>query len=142
VEKLNCILAIDPGREKNGVAVVTMEGTVFYQHVIATEQLLGAIEELLTDYKIDKIIIGNRTGSKEFINIMKKAGIQERVEGIIPVDEHLSTEEARQRYWQHNPPTGLKKLIPLTMQTPSVPVDDYVAVILAERYLKKCSTKK
>jgi RNase H-fold protein (predicted Holliday junction resolvase) len=137
VGKLNCILAIDPGREKNGVAVVTMDGTVYYQHVITTAQLLGAIEELLTNYKIDKIIIGNRTGSKEFINIMKKAGIQEKVEGIIPIDEHLSTEEARKRYWQHNPPTGLKKLIPLTMQTPGVPVDDYVAVILAERYLKK-----
>jgi RNase H-fold protein (predicted Holliday junction resolvase) len=137
VEKLNCILAIDPGREKNGVAVVTMEGAVFYQNVIATEQLLSAIGELLTAYKIDKIIIGNRTGSKEFINIMKKAGIQEKVEGIIPIDEHLSTEEARKRYWEHNPPTGLKKLIPLTMQTPGVPVDDYVAVILAERYFKR-----
>jgi RNase H-fold protein (predicted Holliday junction resolvase) len=137
VEKLNCILAIDPGREKNGVAVVTMEGAVFYQNVIATEQLLSAIEELLTNYKIDKIIIGNRTGSKEFINIMKKAGILEKVEGIIPIDEHLSTEEARKRYWEHNPPTGLKKLIPLTMQTPGVPVDDYVAVILAERYFKR-----
>jgi RNase H-fold protein (predicted Holliday junction resolvase) len=137
VEKLNCILAIDPGREKNGVAVVTMEGAVFYQNVIATEQLLSAIEELLIDYKIDKIIIGNKTGSKEFITNMKKAGILEKVEGIIPIDEHLSTEEARQRYWEHNPPTGLKKLIPLTMQTPGVPVDDYVAVILAERYFKK-----
>jgi RNase H-fold protein (predicted Holliday junction resolvase) len=137
VEKLNCILAIDPGREKNGVAVVTMEGAVFYQNVIATEQLLSAIEELLIDYKIDKIIIGNKTGSKEFITIMKKAGILEKVEGIIPIDEHLSTEEARKRYWQHNPPTGLKKLIPLTMQTPGVPVDDYVAVILAERYFKR-----
>jgi RNase H-fold protein (predicted Holliday junction resolvase) len=137
VEKLNCILAIDPGREKNGVAVVTMEGAVFYQNVIATEQLLSAIEELLIDYKIDKIIIGNKTGSKEFITIMKKAGILEKVEGIIPIDEHLSTEEARKRYWEHNPPTGLKKLIPLTMQTPGVPVDDYVAVILAERYFKR-----
>jgi RNase H-fold protein (predicted Holliday junction resolvase) len=137
VEKLNCILAIDPGREKNGVAVVTMEGAVFYQNVIATEQLLSAIEELLIDYKIDKIIIGNKTGSKEFITNMKKAGILEKVEGIIPIDEHLSTEEARQRYWEHNPPTGLKKLIPLTMQTPGVPVDDYVAVILAERYFKR-----
>jgi RNase H-fold protein (predicted Holliday junction resolvase) len=137
VEKLNCILAIDPGREKNGVAVVTMEGAVFYQNVIATEQLLSAIEELLIDYKIDKIIIGNKTGSKEFITNMKKAGILEKVEGIIPIDEHLSTEEARKRYWEHNPPTGLKKLIPLTMQTPGVPVDDYVAVILAERYFKR-----
>jgi RNase H-fold protein (predicted Holliday junction resolvase) len=134
---LDCILAIDPGREKNGVAVVTMDGTVYYQHVITTAQLLGAIEELLTNYKIDKIIIGNRTGSKEFINIMKKAGILEKVEGIIPIDEHLSTEEARKRYWEHNPPAGLKKLIPLTMQTPGVPVDDYVAVILAERYFKR-----
>jgi RNase H-fold protein (predicted Holliday junction resolvase) len=137
VEKLNCILAIDPGREKNGVAVVTMEGAVFYQNVIATEQLLSAIEELLIDYKIDKIIIGNKTGSKEFITNMKKAGILEKVEGIIPIDEHQSTEEARKRYWEHNPPTGLKKLIPLTMQIPGVPIDDYVAVILAERYLKK-----
>ena len=40
-------------------------------------------------------------------------------------------------YWREHPPRGLMRLIPVTMQVPPVPVDDYVAVILAERYFDK-----
>ena len=57
------------------------------------------------------------------------------------VDEYRTTEMAKKEYWKVNPPRGLKKLIPLGMQVPPVPVDDFVAVILARRYISggKCS---
>ena len=51
------------------------------------------------------------------------------------VDEYNTTQLAKGEYWKANPPRGLKKLIPITMQVPPVPVDDYVAVILARRYI-------
>jgi hypothetical protein len=39
-------------------------------------------------------------------------------------------------YWQENPPKGLKKLIPLGMLVPPVPLDAYAAVILVRRFLE------
>ena len=54
---------------------------------------------------------------------------------ITLVDEHLTTLEARARYFVEHPPTGLKRLLPVSMQVPPEPYDDYVAVILGERFL-------
>ncbi|HKM17981.1 MAG TPA: pre-16S rRNA-processing nuclease YqgF, partial [Limnochordia bacterium] len=34
-----------------------------------------------------------------------------------------------------HPPRGWRRLLPVSLQTPPVPIDDYVAVILAQRYL-------
>ncbi len=51
------------------------------------------------------------------------------------VDERYSSLEARERYWQMYPPTGLARLIPKGMRVPPRPVDDIVAIILIERYL-------
>ena len=56
---------------------------------------------------------------------------------IVVVDEYRTTDEARKLYFAANPPQGLKKLIPLGMQTPPVPVDDYAAIAIGRRYLKQ-----
>ena len=55
---------------------------------------------------------------------------------VAVVEEAHSTEEARTLYWQENPPKGLKKLIPLGMLVPPVPLDAYAAVILVRRFLE------
>lgn len=129
------ILAIDPGREKNGVAVVSDQQEVVCQAIVETGQLLAYIEELLTVQQIKVIVVGNRTGSKTLINKLKVAGILAKVSAIIAINEDYSTEEGRRRYWREHPPRGWRRLLPLTLQTPPRPIDDYVAIILAERYL-------
>lgn len=131
------ILAIDPGTEKNGVAVVAANGEVACKCIVANEKLRDFLIRLIDQYQIKKIVVGNRTGSKATIKYMKDAGLADKVEEILPIDEHRSTEEARKRFWVENSPKGLWKLIPTSMQTPPRPIDDYVAVILAERYLHK-----
>ncbi|MBR4847297.1 MAG: pre-16S rRNA-processing nuclease YqgF, partial [Phascolarctobacterium sp.] len=55
---------------------------------------------------------------------------------IAVVEEAHSTEEARTLYWQENQPKGLKKLIPLGLLVPPVPLDAYAAVILVRRFLE------
>ena len=35
-----------------------------------------------------------------------------------------------------NPPRGWRRLLPVSMQMPPEPYDDYVAVILAQRFLR------
>ena len=58
---------------------------------------------------------------------------------ILVRDEYRTTEMAKGEYWKANPPKGWRRLLPVTMQVPPVPVDDFVAVILGRRYLKESS---
>jgi len=131
------VIAVDPGREKCGVAVVHKRIGVLFKKVIDTAQLIVVIQELVKIHHITTIVLGDRTSSNKAREEIKQANCDERFLNIVPVDEHLSTEVARKRYWQENPPNGWKRFIPVTMQVPPVPVDDYVAVILAERYFSK-----
>ena len=130
------LLAIDPGKDKCGIAILD-DSRVLEKKVIPPGDFFSIINSILEQYQIEKIILGDRTFSSQ-----TKKEIEARTKGkwsgeIVLVDEHLSTQEARSRYWQGNPPKGLKKLIPLSMQTPPEPYDHYVALILAERYLSR-----
>ena len=78
--------------------------------------------------------MGNATWSKRLKPLVKEAA------GKIPlklVNEKHSTERARLRYLKENPPGGLWKLLPITLQVPKEPYDDYAAIILAEDYINK-----
>jgi len=58
----------------------------------------------------------------------------------IPVrfaEERNTTYKARGRYFAENPPTGIWRLVPLGLQTPPRPVDDYAAWLIGEKYLSE-----
>ena len=128
------IVALDPGREKCGIAVVHKQKGMLMKGVIQTNELTSKIQELITQYHIRQVVIGDGTSSREVKQSLETIRIEDRPLSISFIDERHSTDEARRRYWAENPPRGLKRLIPITMQVPPKPVDDYVAVILAERY--------
>jgi hypothetical protein len=52
------------------------------------------------------------------------------------VDEFQTSMLARARFCIENPARGWRKLLPCGLRTPEQPYDDYVAVILAERWLQ------
>ena len=131
------IISIDPGREKCGIAVVDKQMGVLHKNIIETHNLSSAIEEYLTKYQTRTVIMGNGTSSKQAQSSLEKIIMNGQSISVILVDEYRTTDEGRRRYWLENPPQGLWRLIPVTMQTPPQPVDDYVAIILAERFLKK-----
>lgn len=133
------IIAVDPGREKCGIAIVHQEKGVLMQEVIATVRLQEVVQSLLIAHKAKKIVIGDGTSSQEAKERLGKIIIDSEVAEVVLIDERHSTDQARARYWQEQPPKGWKRLIPVTMQVPPKPVDDYVAVILAERYFGKKS---
>jgi len=58
---------------------------------------------------------------------------------VTMVSEELTSRLARERYWEDNPPRGLARLIPLGLRVPPRPVDDYAALIIAERLLEQTS---
>lgn len=126
----NIVLAVDPGRDKCGVAVVGEDGAVHFQGVVAAVVVAEFAARLVQEHAVDHVVVGDRTAAR---NVAR--ALREQV-AIRPelVDEHRSTEEGRRRYFRDNPPRGWRRLLPVTLQTPPRPYDDYVAVVLAERF--------
>lgn len=130
------IIAVDPGREKCGVAVVAMDRAIVKRIVVATSNLQEELATILACGKIQVLLCGDGTGSVAQAAMLRNLAELYNVQFLI-VDEKYTTEEARKLYWQQQPPSGWRRLLPTTMQTPPVPVDDYVAILLAWKYLKQ-----
>ncbi len=138
------ILAVDPGREKSGIAVarcakcacgdedsVRAACQILFHEVLHTRDVPAKLLELANTYGADVVVLGNGTGSAHIADSLASLGIAK----VEIVDEHLTTMDARKRFFQMNPPRGLGRIVPLSFQVPCRPYDDYVAIILAERYL-------
>ncbi len=52
----------------------------------------------------------------------------------VRVNEAFTSQRARARFLAENQPRGLQRLLPRSLRTPPVPVDDYAAVLLAEDF--------
>jgi RNase H-fold protein (predicted Holliday junction resolvase) len=126
------VLAVDPGREKCGLAVVQLDGAVLHQVVVPAASVGTAAAELFRRYRITRLLLGDRTAARQVAEALRGASLP--LQPTI-VDEHRSTEEGRRRYFRANPRRGWRRLLPTTLQTPPRAYDDYVAVVLAERYL-------
>ena len=90
------------------------------------------MHEALTVEPASLVIVGSGTGSKPVIHMLREKfpGI-----GLLAVDEKDTTLQARERYWEHNPRPWWRRLVPSSLQLPPVPIDDFAALILAERVL-------
>lgn len=133
---METVIAIDPGRDKCGVAILDKDG-VLQQEVIDSDTLTDWVMRMKQAHPQAVVIMGNGTTSRTHYERLCRTC---HVNPLI-VEEYKTTEMARRRYWQDNPPRGLRRLVPTSMQVPPVPVDGYVAVILAERYLKERGKK-
>ena len=131
------VVAIDPGRDKCGVAVVDAGQGTLHRQVAPTQQLLSIAQELLSRYECRTIVLGDQTSSAVARQSLQPLLDQNKIDDIIFIDEHGSTETARSRYWQACPPTGWRCLIPRGLLVPPCAIDDFAAIILAERYFKK-----
>lgn len=127
------IAALDPGRDKCGFAVLSEAGEVLCQRVIETKNLIQEVSTAKADYGFSRLIIGNGTTSRD---ARQRLGEIPALE-ILVRDEYRTTELAKGEYWKAHPPKGWRRLLPVTMQVPPVPVDDFVAVILARRFLEE-----
>lgn len=65
---------------------------------------------------------------------MRQTGLALDVERV---DERHTTERARAEYWRAHPPRGLWRLVPLGLQVPGEPYDDFAALIMARDFLAK-----
>ena len=124
------VLAIDPGRDKCGVAVLSPAGSLLFRQVVPTAQLENVVSTLVEKHA-PTIIMGNGTTS---------AAAKKRVEtlggAVTLVDEYRTTDAAKAAYWEAYPPRGWRRLVPRGLLVPPVPVDDFAAMILAQRFLQ------
>lgn len=125
------VLAIDPGSAKCGIAVVSRSGIVLFRGIVTTESLLDQVSPLIIQYQPERLIVGSGTGSKPLLRVLSAADLALPIQSV---DESYTSEAARARYVAENPPRGLEWLLPRSLRTPPLPYDDYVAVILAERF--------
>src|SRR5690554_2875585 len=133
--KNDSVLALDPGKQKFGYAILLPDGTVRKKGIGETKRLIEIVQGILAKFTIDKLIIGDRTGSKEFRRILIQELIEEPIH-VVRVDENNSSREGRTRYLQEHR-RGWRRFLPIGLQSPPEPYDDYVAVILGERYFRK-----
>lgn len=124
------VLAIDPGREKCGLAVGE-PGALLKKAVVGTTTVAETVRAWVADYSPQRILIGDRTDAK---SLRQRLDADLRGVPILLVDEQGTTLEARGRYFREHPPRGWRRLLPLSVQRPPEPYDDYVAVLLIERY--------
>ncbi|MDR7485847.1 MAG: hypothetical protein QN187_11010 [Armatimonadota bacterium] len=129
-DRLRVVLAVDPGRTKCGVAVCA-PGEVRARAIVAPQALPALVSDWQARYGVTLIVVGNRTGSADVMASLREvATVPLRL-----VEEAGTTLRARARYFAEHPPRGWRRLIPLGLQTPPEPYDDYVAVLLAEAAL-------
>ncbi|MBS1704702.1 MAG: pre-16S rRNA-processing nuclease YqgF [Armatimonadetes bacterium] len=129
-------MAIDPGSSKMGMAVVRrvepQKTEVLWRCVCSSEELEKHIDEARDQAPYSMVIVGNGTKSKEVVSRLRE---HMPSIGILVVDERDTSQQAREKYWEYNPRRGWRRLLPASLQTPPAPVDDFVAIILAERVL-------
>ena len=133
------VAAVDPGREKCGVAFVAEDGRVLEQAIVETARLADELSARCGRFPPEVIVLGNGTSSREAGAALRRALPSLAVE---TVDEYRTTDDARRAYWEAHPPTGWRRFLPTGMQVPPVPVDDFAAVILARRYLEQYARER
>lgn len=131
------VLAVDPGTGKCGLAVVQRERGCLERVVIEREKLLAKVRHCLESFPVERVLVGGATGSKPVVQELK----QHLSVPVEVVNEFRTTERARGRYFQDHPPRGLWRLVPLGLQAPAVPIDDYAAIVMAEDWLKGKETE-
>lgn len=136
MENSKTVLAVDPGKSKCGLALVRRDAEekvhLIWHQIVPREAILPALEEANKVETYSLIVVGNGTTSKPLIQEIREAMPSM---AILVVDEKETTLQARERYWEHNPKKGWRRILPSTMIPPPVPIDDYAALVIAERVL-------
>lgn len=128
------ILGFDPGRYKCGLALMGLDRNLYHRAVVEANSVMDTVEQLRQQYPISLIVMGDQTSAGEWQTQL--AAIPQPIR-VVLVDERYSSLEARDRYWEMNPPQGWQRLLPSGLRQPQAPIDDIVAILLIERYLNR-----
>lgn len=131
-----CLFAIDPGRDKCGAAILDYSGMVLHRESVPVDNLWDRLAFLFLKYPdADRVAVGGGTGSKRVLACLEHSALKHLP--VSMVDETDTSMQARAKYFLTHPPRGLMRVVPRGLRVPPRPVDDFAAVIIGERFLKK-----
>ncbi|HQJ23900.1 MAG TPA: resolvase [Bacillota bacterium] len=128
------VIGVDPGSSKVGLALLDGEGRLIKRRIVARSEAASEIACLAAN-KHATIALGNGTTAKQLVSEIRAALKDGGSVDIVMVDEMNSTLEGRTNYLTDNKPKGLAALIPMGLRSPKRHWDDYVAEVIARRYL-------
>lgn len=126
------VIGVDPGRSKAGYALLDNSGVVIAAGIEPIGRLHDCLSELLTRRPVQAIALGGGTNARRIKAALDGFGLP-----IHYVDEYETSRMARALYFAEHPPRGWRRLIPLGLQLPGRPVDDYAAILIARRFLAR-----
>lgn len=130
------VLGVDPGTQKAGFAVVdpASNGAPLRLGIVPLPELLDRAAALCQEFGIDAIALGRGTHAGTVGEMLERLRVP-----VHFIDERETTLLARALYFRDHPPRGWRRLIPLGMQLPPRPIDDYAALLIARRYIEQLS---
>ncbi|MFH1675579.1 MAG: hypothetical protein ABIC40_01045 [bacterium] len=132
------ILAVDPGRDKCGLAVLDSDGNIIFKSVCARNSIITQVESMVENFKPEFIALGDGTGSKEIKN---EIGVKEDIE-ILSIPEKNTTLEARELAWNNKAPCGIWCLIPKLFWPSPPDCDAWAAVVIGKKALAIIDSKE
>lgn len=131
------ILAVVPGNKAFGIARVAANGAIVWRKVVPPSQIERALNEL-SSQPPEIVVVSSGAHAKAARNLLIEIFGLDRVHAVEGSD---SAEEAKKLYFADHPPSGLWKFLPRSMVSPSGPIDAYLAVVLARRWLAESGRK-
>jgi len=123
------VLGLDPGSLKCGYAVLAAPREVLTQGIVPPAGLVERLQGVLEAYPVRIIALGGGTRSAGVAAELAVLGLP-----IAVVDERETTLRARARFFDAHPPRGWRRFVPRGMLLPDRPIDDFAAVLIAERF--------
>jgi RNase H-fold protein (predicted Holliday junction resolvase) len=126
------VIGVDPGRSKAGYALLESTGAVVIAGIEPIDRLQARLSALIEGRRVQAIALGRGTNARPIKKALETLGLP-----IYLVDEFETSRVARDLYFTDHPPRGWRRLVPLGLQLPSRPVDDYAAILIARRFLAR-----
>lgn len=125
------VLGIDPGTRKVGWAIACdEESPALALGIEPVESLMDRLAPLLSSHPIRAVALGAGTNAGAIAGDLEGLGVPVHL-----IDESDTTYRARALYFADNPPQGWRRWIPLGLQLPPRPIDDYAALLIARRHI-------
>jgi RNase H-fold protein (predicted Holliday junction resolvase) len=126
------VLGLDPGTRKCGYAVVTgIDAPPLALGIVPIETLAERLREVVAATPVALAAIGRGTNAAVVADVVRSLGVAFEL-----VDERETSLLARARFFADHPPRGWRRIVPRGMLLPDRPIDDYAALLIAERFLK------
>lgn len=127
------MIAVDPGTDKLGLAILDSTGDAIEKMVVMLPDLEDTLDRLVNRYHPRLLAVGDGTGCIDFLE--KTASFNFSV--IIRIPEKNTTLEARELAWKENPPGGMWRILPRLFWPTPCDLDAWAAVVIGRRALKQ-----